>query len=119
MTITNDLRIEGNNPSKYLREGLVLDVTEEKCANAKDQFICVGGIEGRNKANVCLGDTGSPLVTESNGKSYVVGLTGYPLMKFLGGGKLELCTSGAFTARLSSPAARSFIETHVGDDYCH
>lgn len=45
---------------------LVRDVTKERCANDKE-FACVDGIEGRNKANVCLGDTGSPLVSESNG----------------------------------------------------
>ena len=119
LTITNDLRLEGHNPSPNFKEGLVRDVTKEKCANAKDQFICVDGIEGSNKANPCIGDTGSALVSESNGKSYVVGVTGFPLMKLLGHGKIGLCESGAFVARLSTAINRKFIETHVGDDYCH
>ena len=114
--MTNDFRLLGHKPSKNLKEALLRDVTGE---NEKDELISVDGIEGRNKANPCLNDGGSPLVTDSNGKSYVVGVIGYPQMKLIGGGNVELCTTGAYTARLSTPSARNFIEAHVGDDYCH
>lgn len=117
--ITNDLQVSGLNYSTNFKEGKVRDVTDDKCGAAKDVFICVDGIPGINKANVCIGDTGSPLTTESNGKTYVVGLTGFPLMKFLSGGKLELCSSGTFAARLSNDIHKSFIESVVGNDYCH
>lgn len=119
ITVTNDLQLSGYNQSTSFKEGQVRDVTKDKCDPAKDVFICVDGIEGRNKVNVCLGDTGSPLISESNGKSYVVGITGFPLMKILTGGSIELCSSGSFVARLSSEINKSFLESVVGDDYCH
>ena len=120
VNFTSDLQILGYSPPKTLREGQVRDITTRNCGGPlSNEFICVNGIEGSNKTNVCLGDTGSPLISEWNGKSFVVGLTGFPFMKVQSGGILELCTTGNFAARLSSPTSKDFIESVVGEDYCH
>ena len=119
ITITNDLQLIGFNGSKNFKEGPVSDITLDHCDIMKDTVICVAGFSGKNKTNVCVGDTGSPLISESNGKSYVVGITSFPIQNSLPNGNIELCTLGNFVVRLSSPIYKQFLESVVGDDYCH
>ena len=115
--MTNDLKVDGVNLSKKLKEATVFDKTSELCKDADlTKVICVDGKNETTKSNVCIGETGTALLTDLAGKSYVLGVSGFPINKLSQNGTITLCTSGTFVSKLS--AFSSFIKEHVGDNYC-
>lgn len=108
---------EGTN-SRHLKEILIRDVSSvsKKCSNEPAK-LCANYITKGDSS--CRADSGSPIMIQRNGKSFIVGLTSssddYEALK-TDPNILNYCTGFSFYQRIASHL--DFIEDHIGQDYC-